>query len=56
MSLQTNYLAPVLLNRLLLPKLKSNPSGSARIVHVTCDAALGSKVTPDTMLDGRDAL
>ena len=38
-SLQTNYLAPVLINRLLLPTLKANPHGAARVVHVTCTAA-----------------
>lgn len=42
-SLQTNYLAPVLLNRLLLPTLKANAKGAARVVHVTCAAAQHSK-------------
>lgn len=39
-SLQTNYLSPVLLNRLLLPSLKKAvPNGGARVVHVACTSA-----------------
>jgi len=42
-SLQINYLAPVLLNRLLLPAMKSSARG-ARVTHVSCVAASASRV------------
>ena len=51
-SVSPCYLAPVLLNRLLLPTLKANPA-VGRIVHVTCAAAQSSKVTPVTLELGR---
>ncbi|CAK0854170.1 unnamed protein product [Prorocentrum cordatum] len=37
LSTQVNYLSPFLLTQLLLPSLRE---GAARVVHVTCDAAL----------------
>jgi len=37
LSTQVNYLSPFLLTQLLLPVLRE---GAARVVHVTCDAAL----------------
>lgn len=37
LAMQVNYLSPFLLTELLLPILKM---GSARVVHVTCDAGL----------------
>lgn len=55
-SLQTNYLSPVLLNRLLLPKLKANPittgaggGGTTRVVHVTCGESKNSKADADAV-------
>ena len=54
-GLQTNYLAPALLNRLLLPAIRrGDDDDGGRITHVTCAAASKAPGLPDTILDASE--
>ena len=54
-GLQTNYLAPALLNRLLLPAVRRGDDGDGgRITHVSCAAASKAAGLPDTILDASE--